>query len=252
MKRKIHLKKKRKIKKVNILLLVIILLVIFIFGSLNKVSKSFTPILLETAELEINKFSTIVVNKAISQVLDDKINTEELFSTVVSNEGNIQTVDFNPIIVNQVLNVATTVVQDNLRMLEEGNLENVGVYDLNLSNEKIDKLKKGIITEVPMGVIFKNSILANIGPKIPIRLHYLGDVNSNITTKVTPYGINNALVEIGVHLEMTAQIILPFLTEKMKLDCNIPLAIKMIQGNIPSYYGSGILKNSSIYSLPLE
>jgi len=252
MKRKIHLKKKRKIKKVNVLLLVIILLVIFVFVSLNKVSKSFTPILLETAELEINKFSTIVVNKAISQVLDDKINTEELFSTVVSNEGNIQTVDFNPIIVNQVLNVATTVVQDNLRMLEEGNLENVGVYDLNLSNEKIDKLKKGIITEVSMGVIFKNSILANIGPKIPIRLHYLGDVNSNITTKVTPYGINNALVEIGVHLEMTAQIILPFLTEKMKLDCNIPLAIKMIQGNIPSYYGSGILKDSSIYSLPLE
>ena len=69
---------------------------------------------------------------------------------------------------------------------------------------------------------------------------------------VYQYGINNALVEVGVHLEMTAQILLPFFTKKMQLECEIPIAIKMIQGSIPNYYGSGLLKDSSIYSLPLE
>ena len=60
------------------------------------------------------------------------------------------------------------------------------------------------------------------------------------------------MVEVGVHLEMTAQIILPFVTEKMILECDIPLAIKMIQGSVPTYYGNGLIKDSSMYSLPLE
>ena len=230
----------------------IIIVVVSISLFLNHINKAFTPILLETAELEVNKFSTIIINKAISQVLEDKINTNEIFETVTDSNGNVQTVDFNPIIVNQVLNIATTVVQDNLRMLEEGDLKSIGIYDIRLSEEKISRIKKGVIAEIPIGVIFKNSVLSNIGPRIPIRLHYLGDVNSNIKTKVTPYGINNALVEVGIHLEMTAQIILPFSTKKMKLDCDIPLAIKMIQGSIPNYYGSGLLKDSSIYSIPFE
>ncbi len=252
MKRKIRLKRKRKFKKLNLLFITLIAVLIGVMYFLNVINRYFTPILLETAELEIGKFSTIVINKAIAQVLEDKINTDELFDTITNNNGEIQTIDFNPVIVNQVLNVATSVVQNNLKLLENGNLDTIGIYDMDLPENRIEDLKKGIITKIPMGVITKNSILSNLGPEIPIRLHYIGDVNSNITTKITQYGINNALVEIGVRLQMTAQIILPFITEKMVLECDIPLAIKMIQGSIPNYYGSGLLKDSSLYSIPLE
>lgn len=252
MKARIHLKKKRKSNKKKFFLITIIICFINIIFLLNIINKRFLPILIETAELEVNKFSTIIVNKAISQVLEDKINTNELFETIISDNGQIQTVDFNPVIVNQVLNVATSVVQNNLKMLENGELESIGIYDMNLPNGKIENLKEGIIAFIPMGVITKNAILSNIGPNIPIRLHYVGDVNSNITTKITQYGINNALVEVGVKLEMTAQIILPFVTEKKVLNCDIPLAIKLIQGTVPSYYGNGLLKESSLYSIPFE
>lgn len=223
-----------------------------IIFSLNKISQKITPILLETAELEISKFSTIVINKAIAQVLEDKINTDELFDTIMNDNGEIQTIDFNPIIVNQVLNIATSVVQNNLKLLEEGNLDNIGIYDMDLPEDRIEDLKKGIIVTVPIGVIFDNTILSNIGPSIPIRLHYIGDVSSNITTKINQYGINNAMVEIGVKLEMTAQIILPFIIDKITIECEIPLAIKIIQGSVPNYYGNGLVKDSSLYSIPLE
>ena len=251
MKKRIHLKKHIHIRKIEIYLISIIIIVLGLVMFINRISKKFTPILIETAETEINKFSTIIINKAISQVLEDRINTEQLFSTVISEKGEIQTIDFNPIVVNQVLNIATTTVEENLKLLEEGHLDNLKSYGY-MDAKKLKKLRKGIISEIPMGVIFKNSILANIGPKIPIRLHYLGDVNSNIKTKITPYGINNAMVEIGVHLEITAQIILPFITKKTSLNCTIPLAIKMIQGSVPNYYGSGLLKDSNIYSIPFD
>lgn len=244
--------KKKKIKNGNAVIIMILLIIISIFFSLRKINKIFSPIIVETAELEINKFSTIIINKAISQVLEDKINTDKIFETIKSDNGQIQTVDFNPIIVNRILNLVTTVVQDNLKMLENGDIKELEKYFNMLNEEQVKKLKRGIITEIPIGVVFKNSLLSNIGPKIPIRLHFAGDVNSNITTKVTTYGINNALVEIGVHLEMSAQIILPFMIDRMKLKYDIPIAIKILQGSIPNYYGSGLLKDSNLYSAPFE
>ena len=252
MRQRIRLKKSKRIKKSNLIVITLLLCLMIVSLLLNLINNRFTPILLETAELEIGKFSTIVINKAIAQVLDDKINTDDLFDVITNTDGEIQTIDFNPIIVNQVLNVATSVVQNNLKLLEEGNLDTIGIYDMDLPEDRISDLEKGIITKIPIGVITKNSLLSNLGPSIPIRLHYVGDVNSNITTEIIPYGINNAMVKIGVKLQMSAQIILPFLTEKMMLECDIPLAIKMIQGSVPNYYGSGLVKDSSLYSIPLE
>lgn len=251
--RKFHLKRRKNKKNRIIIIILIISIIISVTALLKVISDRITPILLESAEHEINKFSTIIVNKAISQVLDDKINDNDLFNAITSSDGKIQTIDFNPVIVNQILNLATTVIQNNLKLLEEGNLDNIGIYDMELPNERVDKLRKGIIAEVPIGVIFKNTILSNLGPSIPIRLHYLGDIDSNIYTKVTPYGINNALLEINVKIKMSALIILPFTSRKIALDFNIPLVIKMIQGSVPSYYGGGVIeKNSALYSLPIE
>ena len=255
MKKKINLKnksKKRIITKGNMLLLTVIFVTISVYLFLNNINNKFTPILLENAELEIDKFSTIIVNKAISQVLEDKINVDEIFETIKNDDGIIQTIDFNPIIVNQILNIATTVVQNNLKLLEDGKLDAIGIYDMDLPEERLKDLEQGIIIRLPIGVLTDNTILSNLGPEIPVKLNYIGDVNSNITTKVTQYGINNAMIEIGVHLEMTAQIILPFVTERKKLHYDIPITIKIIQGSVPNYYGSGLLKDSSLYTIPFD
>ena len=108
----------------------------------------------------------------------------------------------------------------------------------------------GIVDFVLVGIETNIMLLSNLGSKIPVRLHYTGDVNSNITTKITSYGINNALIEIGVHLEVTAQVILPFSSSVKVLEADIPIAIKMIQGKIPSFYSGSILKNSDTFTLP--
>lgn len=252
--RRVHFRRKRisRIKKKNLFFILLLVTIISIFSLLFYISKKIEPILLETAELEVNKFSTIIVNKAISQVLEDKINADNIFEMSKNKNDEIQTIDFNPVIVNQILSVATTVVQSNLKLLESGELESIGVYDMDLSKNRINDLEKGIIMRIPMGVVSNNSLFSNLGPKIPIRLHYLGDVNSNITTNITQYGINNAMIEVGIHIEMTAQIILPLMTKKKVLDYNIPVVIKIVQGIVPSYYGNGLLKDSAIYSLPFS
>ena len=119
-----------------------------------------------------------------------------------------------------------------------------------LKNYNINKLKKGIIYEIPLAYSYNNVFLSNISPKIPVKIHMIGNVNSNIRTKVTDYGINNALLEVYLDIEIELQVILPLLSSNIINKSSIPIAIKMINGDIPKYYSSNE-KNNSL-SIPIE
>ena len=62
----------------------------------------------------------------------------------------------------------------------------------------------------------------------------------------------NALIEVNIVLELTEQVILPFITNKIKIETTIPVALKLIQGSVPNYYLNGINQNSTSLSLPIE
>ena len=80
----------------------------------------------------------------------------------------------------------------------------------------------------------------------------VGDTVSNIKTNIQNYGINNALVEVFVNLQVRVNVILPFISKKVVVDSDIPIALKLIQGTIPNYYSNGISQNSPSFSIPLE
>ena len=251
MRRSIHLKKKKKISKIHFIVITFLVVIVGTFITLYFLSSKITPILLETAEVEIRKISLAIINKSISPALNDKINSDELFHTQISSDGSIQTIDFNSIVVNQILDSATTLIHKNMKLLEEGKIEEIG-SDFGLQYSDLEHLRKGIVANIPIGIIYNNPLLSNLGPKIPIRIRYMGNLDGNITTKVNQYGINNALVEIGIHLEMTAMILLPFPSGVRKMTWDIPVIVKIIQGNIPNYYSNGFNTNSGIMTIPME
>src|SRR5574344_1834313 len=115
-----------------------------------------------------------------------------------------------------------------------------------------EKLKKGIIYEVPSGLIFKNDLLSNIGPKIPVKISMRGSILSNIDTSITNYGINNALVKVNVNLTLNEQVLLPFTLKTIEVDTSIPVVIKMVEGTVPKYYSGSLSNTSPQLSIPLE
>lgn len=149
-------------------------------------------------------------------------------------------------LVNNLLSSATKLVEQNLKYLENGNVEKLKLNN-NFDNKK---LKKGIIYEMPFGVIFNNSILTNISPKIPVKLNLIGSITSQIDTKITNYGINNALIEVYINLELDLRVILPFVSDKTTVKTSVPVAIKLIQGSVPEYYSNGL--SSPSISIPIE
>ena len=253
MKRKIKYNKKIYIKKYilkNRLLILVIILSMSTFMLINFISIKARPILLNYGTMELTRLASLIINKAISKQIVESTDIDDLFIITKSN-NEIKTIDFNPIIVNKFLSITTNSVQLSLKQIEDGDIdflelpEEIKVYD-----EK--KLKEGIIFEIPSGIIFDNSLLYNILPKIPVKYNLIGNINSNVDTKVTNYGINNALLEVDLNIKLNLMILMPFISKDIVVENNIPLAIKLVEGKIPEYYFSGINRQSKTFSLPNE
>lgn len=251
--KRLRLKRRHKIKKLNFLIVISILFLLIIFFIFSWLNKKVSPILLNYAEVETKKLSNLIINRAITKQVAEEIVINQLFDIVKNNEGEIQTIDFDPIIVNKVLSETTNLVQLYLKALEQGNIDLIEILEEDLIEYDREKLRKGIIYEIPIGVVFRNAFLSNLGPKIPVKLNLIGNVVSNVNTKVNQYGINNALLEVYIQIEVTEQVNLPLMSKKVTVAVDIPVALKVIQGKVPIYYqGSGIDKNSSILALPIQ
>jgi sporulation protein YunB len=254
MKKKIKLKNKNKNKHkyLSAILIIISLVAIITFCFIGFINKRVSPILLDFAEIKIKKLATLVINRAISKQIASGIELDKLIITTKNSSGELESVDFDPVIVNRVLNLATNVVQINLKALEEGNIHMVELPDEDLIAYDKEKLKRGIIYEIPLGAVTKNALLSNIGPKIPVRFSLVSGVNGNIKTRIKSYGINNALIEIFIRIEISEQVILPLLSRKISVSNDVPVAIKLIQGKIPNYYLNGFNQTTPIFTLPME
>lgn len=249
MKKTMNLRKKIVIKKINLLIFSFVLVFIIIILLFKIINERINPILFDYATLESRKFASIIINKAIEKNVATDLVIEDLYIVSKKENNEITSVDFNPAIVNKVLTKVTSSVQMNLKNLEEGNLDLLEASDDVLIYYDKENLKKGIIFRIPSGIVFNNSLLTNIGPKIPVRFTLVGDVLSGINTKVTNYGINNALLEVSVNIKLTLKVILPISTKEVNVETNVPIVIKMIQGNVPNYYSNGLNSN---FSIPLN
>ena len=231
MKRKIHLKKRnkfnlKKVPKINIIIILIVTIMIVIFLIFRFINKKVSPVIMNYAELQAGKIATYIIRQAVNEEVTKEINVDELFITTKDDNGNIKTIDFNPLSVNRLLSKITETVNEYLTNLESTEFE------------------------IPSWVVFKNSRLTNIGPKIPVKLTLIGDIDSDIKTKVTNYGINNALIKVNVYVHVVEQVILPISSKKVDVEMNIPLAVKLIQGQIPEYYLNG--KTDTSLTVPVK
>lgn len=220
------------------------------FFLIKLIATKVNPIIYRYSTVEAKHFTTILINSSVSRNIAKNID-EDLFKVEKDSSGNIQMLDYNTKKVNNLLEKITKNVQDELLNLEHGKIDNLNVSD-SLKGKKFSKVKSGVVCELPTSSIFSNSLLANIGPTIPIKLSFVGAVVTNLNTKVKSYGINNLFLEVNIHIEIDERITMPMMTKEIKVAVDIPLTMKVIQGKIPNYYyQNGLVENSNSYSLPI-
>lgn len=245
MRDRIYLKYHKKGKLSNYFVFIFIIIILSLIGTYY-IIEYFSDMVRDNAlvygEAEVRKFITRIINSTITEEDRSNINIEELVDITKNNNDEIQLITYNSNNVLSILNNITNSIQEKILLVENGRLNDM---DLPIYYNK-DKLKKGIIYEIPVGLITNNVFLSNLGAKIPVRYKMIGDVISNISTTVSSYGINNALIEVDIHVEVSMLINLPFITNRITISNKIPLSIKVIQGVVPNYYLGKFTTNSNV------
>lgn len=240
MKKKIRFKMKSKSKKINYLLVILLLILFCSWLVIDFIGTKLGKSLIEYAEVEAGRIARYVVNYAVTTKNIKELTFDDLFIVNKNSKEEIQTVDFDPIVVNNVLNSITETVIMHFKAIEEGNLELLDLTNNFFINTNIDKLKQGIIAEVPVGVVTGNALLSNLGPKLPVKLAVAGEIESQLETEIKYYGINNALISVYVNIKVSEQIYMPIATGKVVITQKIPIGIKLMQGIVPNAYFSNL------------
>ena len=201
-----HLKRK---KKKNKLFLILFILIIVIFFSLHFISERLTPAIKNYSNLEIKHLVTEIITDTIKEIeIDDDI----LYVTKGKND-EISSIEYNTEKINNLLS------------------------DVNeLLETKINKIRNKVVFYIPSFAIISNSLLANLGPKIPVKFTTIGNITNNVQTEVKDYGINNALVTVFLDININCKVILPVSEENIGINQRVQVAMKLIQGQIPNYY----------------
>ena len=237
-------------KKLKLILGVIFLALLVAIIFVLQIGKRLNPTIRSYSQIEAKRFGIYVINYSIDKDFVKNLNGD-IFETTNNDKGEIQMIDFKTKEVNEILEKATKQVQNKLIDLENGNIGNMDIANT-FKGLRFKSIKNGVVCELPMGVTLSNSFFSNIGPVIPIKFNFIGQVLTNLNTKVETYGINSVYMEVSLHIEITELITMPLKTEEVKVQTDIPLTIKVVQGTIPNYYQQQLQKDSSIFTLPME
>lgn len=231
-----HSRRRRWNFRLPSLILPVIIISVGIF--LVFVNSRLNPIFLDYAEVQTQKIASLVISRAINSRVTNVMDVNDIIEEVPSESTNMVTTRFNTEIINRVRADTTTLVQSHLEQAEQGNLELLPENEFEFDEATMEE-KGGIVFYVPLGQATNIPLLGNLGPKIPIRFHLIGNVESSIGTDIREFGINNAYVEVFIYMKVNVQIIIPLATTSSVVEQRIPVAIGLVKGPVPHIFTSG-------------
>ena len=194
----------------------------------------------------ISLFLFIIIFSLYSKKLNPKLN--DYIDFLVKDEIYKKVIKSNNFITNEEVN-------DILYIDKNKSNEIVYLdYDIDktykLLNKYIDSLKKdnskSKILTVPFFIASDNIIVSSLGPKIKFKYEIIDNVKGKIKTKVTDFGVNNALVEMYFELEIGYLVVIPMNKKESVLKTEILISSKIINGKVPTFYGKNIFKESGV------
>ena len=195
------------------------------------------------------KIDKVIYQFFTDLITDDVINlesTQDILEITKNSKEEIISVEYNLEKTYKILTDTSVILKEALSSFENG-LINVTLYD-----EYITSSNHGLIMNIPLFLGSNNVFLTNLGPKIPLKVNFSGNLLTNIKTKVTDYGLNNALLEIYVTVEMDKLLITPVVLDKDKFYYDILIGAVVVHGSVPNFYGGEYLSSSSILDIPLS
>lgn len=216
------------------------------------INKRLTPIYLQYAEVQTEKIASHVISEAITERIYNVLDVNDVIQHVPTEGSDQVTVKYNTEVINRILADVRTTVDENIEEMENGNVDILPLADeIDYAPDQM-QAQGGVVFLVPLGQVAGLPLLGNLGPKIPIRFHIIGDAQANVVPYIEEFGINNAYVEVNIVLRVQVKIIVPLATKTAVIEQTIPAAIGIVRGPVPQVYSSGEAGQKPNISIPVE
>ena len=234
--KKNKLKLKRSIKVSKIIYILLFLIFINVIILLNIFNSSINPKLETVVNMDIDKMIDNLITEY--SLKEDYETIKDILIINKNKNGEIINIDYNlPALYNFSLHI-TDELKNDLYNLQSGKT-NSEFYDEYLSSNK-----DYFVLMVPIGMASNNIYFSNLGPKIPVKIKFVGSILTGVKTKVKDYGINNSVVEVYTTVNISTLVLTPVAKKRVNRSFEILVASKVIQGKVPEIYG-GVLEQSS-------
>lgn len=211
--------KKKPIIKKNLFTIVIILVLSFNF--LSFIGNKITPKVTSLAKVSLNHH----IKNVASNFKEYTYNNKDILIPTYNNKNEVTSLTYDMKVVYEIAGAFTSNIKSSLK---EKNNDIPFITETN--NNKI-------LFMIPIGALSNQALFTSMGPKIPVQIYFVDNVFTEIKTKVTDYGINNALIEIYLSINLTYEIVSPFVREQVTLNYNLPIDQKIITGVVPNIIG---------------
>ena len=245
--RRVKLKNKNSKNTMSKILFIVFFCVIIwtiIFYNLysNKVAKDINIVVNE----KIDKILYLFFNDLITEEVINKESVNNLLEITRNSKDEILTVNYD-------LEKTYKVLSDVSKILKQGiiDLEN-GQIDVKLYDRYLGVSPNGLVLNVPLFLSSNNVFLNSLGPKIPVLISFNETLLTNVKTRVTNYGLNNALLEIYITVEMQKLIITPVNKDNNKFSYDILIGALVVNGSVPNVYGGLYESGSNIFDIPMN
>lgn len=225
----------------SVLLWTMIIFVGVLMYSFYIIDQKIRPSIADIAEEKTIEFATRTINAAVKST--ENISFDDLVETRFDNNGNVSVMGWNAEAVNRALRTATERAEYFLYGMNKGQQFNVDENDfpeLELG-DTVGELaaKDPTVIEIPLGRVTGNSVLSNLGPKIPIHFEIVGSLRSDVIHEVKEFGVNAVLFEIYIPVKVNIQIIIPFSTTTAEVSTKVFIDSGVIMGDVPEFYNAG-------------
>lgn len=243
----------------QMLMITFLIFSIFMVLSIVIVNEGIKPVLMEIAKVRVSQISNQAMGIAVSKQITEDLEEEEHILFETDENGRVEHYIFNAVAENRVQRNVQYRVENFLKLLEDGEHPEMGTpldmdldFDLDPSEQKLidDIRKNGLLVEIPLGQALGLPILANLGPKIPVKIEVLGAVRTQVKSQVVETGINGAVIDLKVHIEIEMQVVIPFASEPHRIEQDIPISKMYHPGDVPYYYHNG--SDDSNLSVPID
>lgn len=194
-------------KKIILCIVLVIILFIYIFIFVNNNIK---PTLLAVSEIRVKSVATQAINDSISTKLVDGIDYTDLIFVKYDNAGRVVLMQANTILMNNMASEVAAEVQNQMKQISQS------------------------VIKIPLNNAFDIQILTL--PSIKLKMIPQGAVSVDFATEFQESGINQTRHRIYLIVEAEIKIIVPLVSENIKITSNIPIAETIIVGEVPKQY----------------